>query len=276
MELNGRLYLGDQGGSGFLAIDPMTGQWRGAVNFTAQMVGFSIAPSKNKIFARSANTSPGDIFSISLNADGSFGQQRDSPTHGSYPDASRTFVMPGEARVVDDAGIIYSADNLTYLGSLAGAFQDIAFAPDTTVVLRGNTLIAYSAALSELGRKTIAAGQRRVHLHADLVHAFALQNGRGVVASRIPRAEVVPLVPAPGIDPTSLSYQPDSVALGQGGVVYLMSKLHQSVFRWSIAQQKYLPTLSLTADSKNRSLGRPRGERLCCAAGVRVWFADFG
>ena len=52
--------------------------------------------------------------------------------------------------------------------------------------------------------------------------------------------------PGPTIDPTELTYTPDAIELGTGDIVCLLSKLHQSVFRWSLPERRYLESIPLT------------------------------
>src|SRR4030095_13260613 len=102
------------------------------------MTGVSFSAARGKFFGRTSNVSPSDVVMLSLKPDGTFGAQSDSPYHGDYPNATRTFLFPGDARVVDDAGIIYSTGDLSYLGSLAGAFDDVDFNGDAPILLRAN------------------------------------------------------------------------------------------------------------------------------------------
>jgi hypothetical protein len=47
------------------------------------------------------------------------------------------------------------------------------------------------------------------------------------------------------IDPHGLHYIPDSVIITKGEVVYLLSRANLSLFRWSVVQRQYLPSISL-------------------------------
>ena len=246
-ERNGRLYLADQSGAAFTAVDGTTGAILGMKNYFYSQTGMALAPGRGAIYARNTGVSPADIMMVSINEDGSLGAQIDSPQHGSYPNATRVFVFPGEGRVVDDAGIVYSAADLSYLGSFGGGFLDLDFAGDSPIVLRGgNTLVGFSPTFGETGRKTIAANQLRLYVAAGFAHSFAQSNGRGVAVTQTILDELRPVDPGTGIDPTNLTYTPDAVEFG-GGTVFLLSKLHQSVFRWSVVSKKYLPTIKLAA-----------------------------
>ena len=98
------------------------------------------SPAQSALYYRSDGTSPSDIVKIPLNADGTMGSDMDSPAHGDYPSASQLYLFPDESRVLDNQGILYFANDLTYAGSLAGAFDDMTFWQGDLLVLRGNTV----------------------------------------------------------------------------------------------------------------------------------------
>ena len=181
---NGRLYLLDQGSPNVTVLDLATRRPLQVKNLTSWPIGIAVTSTQDKFFGR-RNSSPGDILETAINADGTIGTQRDSPYHGNYPSGTRAFLFPGEARVIDNAGIVYSTSDLTFVGSLAGAFDDIDFSGDAPVVLRnGNLLVAYSTALGETGRKTIAGTHSRISIDGAFVILFGFQTGRGVVEAR--------------------------------------------------------------------------------------------
>jgi len=244
-ELNGKLYLGDTGGAKFSVMNETSGTIAASANFFYSATGFSLAATKSKLFSVSTGVSPSDILQIPVNADGSMGAQKDSPYHGDYPTGTKTFVFGGDARVATNAGIVYATGDLSYLGSLAGSFTDGDFSGNSPVILRGNTLYGYSTGLLESGRKTLSGSPLRVFVANASITTFAFTSGRGAVQTVTPLSDLVPPSPGPGIDPTNLTYTPDSVELGNGGVIYLLSKVNQSIFRWSISDRRYLSTIPL-------------------------------
>ena len=138
--------------------------------------GISIAPTIRKIFGRDAGSSPSDIHQLTLNADGTLGSLTDSPYHGAYPGATKTFVFPGEARVADNSGVAYNTADLTYSNSLAGAFDDLAFYGDLPIVLRGQTLYGYSNAFIETGQFTSSAPIKKVFVSGSNIYGFFLND----------------------------------------------------------------------------------------------------
>lgn len=239
-------YGGSYSGAQFSSINKNTGVARDAKNFFYGMAGLSIAPSKNKIFGRSTGISPSDIVQLTTNADGTLGSQTDSPYHGSYPDASRTFVFPNESKVADNAGIIYNTTDLSYVNSFGGAFDDLAFSADRSVILRSGILIGYSNTFLETGRYTLTGSPVRIFVNGDSVYSFYRGDARGVFQAKTALASLLPGTPGEPIDPTALPYTPESIILGEDGVIYLLSRGNFSVFRWSVPNRQYLPTIPLT------------------------------
>ncbi len=229
----------------FHSIDKATGTGLDDESFFYQLTGVSIARSSNRIAGRSVGVSPSDIFTVQYNDAGMFLSQMGSPYHGDYPSASRTWTLPGDARVVDNAGIVYQTEDLSFVASLAGAFDDIDFAGDLPVVLRGSTLFAYSHAFLETGRARLAAAATTIFVHGSTVFAFSPGTSRPIDVAAVPLSALGPMQPGAPVDPTDLAYFPDAIVRGDDGVLYLLSANHLSVFRWSILDRRYLATLPL-------------------------------
>lgn len=229
-----------------ISLDKLTGTRIASKDYLyAMLVGTSIAPSKGKLFGRDTGLSPADIRQVVLNSDGTLGNATDSPYHGAYPSASRTWVFPGDARVVDDSGIVYNTSDLTYNNSFAGAISDLAFYGDLPIVLRGSTLIAYSNTFQETGRYTLAQQPRNIYVASSTIYAFVSGGARGVDVATTPVSQLTPAQPGQPADPVGLAYAPDAIELGSGEIVYLLSRANLSVFRWSVAERRYLPTIPL-------------------------------
>ena len=235
-ELNGKLYLGATSGGTFTVMNETTGALVGSNNFTYGETGISVAATKNKLFGVSSS----GIAQTVINPDGTLGTQTESSYYGTYAAGARTYLFGSEGRVATNAGIIYSTGDLTYLGSLAGSFTDGDFSGASPVLLRGSTLVGYSSALLETGRKTLAGTPLRIYVANGQIYSFAFVAGRGVIETQTPLTELVPPSVGTGIDPTNLVYTPDAFEFGNGNIVYLLSKLHQSIFRWSVTDGRYL------------------------------------
>jgi hypothetical protein len=232
------------GNNGLVSIRKTSGIVIDTREYWYTMTGISIAPGIGRLYARSSSVSPSDIVAVTLNPDGTLGNQIDSPYHGDYPDATRTFVFPGEARVADDSGVVYATNDLRYNNSLAGPFADLTFYGDLPIVLRNNAIISYSNAFHETGRYTPAIAPLRLQVHGESVYAFSVDSG-GVQVEKIAVALLQPDPPGQPVDPNGLAYTPDGIALGQDQTLYILSKGNLSVFRWSVVQRRYLETIPL-------------------------------
>jgi PKD repeat protein len=229
-----------------VSLNKQTGATIASHDYLYEMlIGTSVAPTKGLLFGRDTGLSPADIIQITLNSDGTLGGGRDSPYHGAYPSATRTFVFPGDARVADDSGIVYNTADLTYNNSLAGAFDDLAFYGDLPIVLRGGTLYAYSNTFQETGRYVLGGGVSRIFVLGTKIYALGSGGANGATVTTVAVGQLTPLQPGQPVDPTALTYTPDGAALGTDGVLYLLSRSNLSIFRWSIAERRYLASIPL-------------------------------
>jgi hypothetical protein len=217
-------------------------------NYVDAVSGASIARSMNKIFGRSLGISPPDITYVTYNDDGTFVSGGDSPQHGAYPDASRTWVFPGEARVVDNSGTVYNTGDLTYLNSFGGTISDLDFyGTNIPIVLRGSQLIAYSSALLPTGSQTLGFTPQNIYVAGTNVVTFTFDTGQAnsIRVDTVPLAILNPPTPGLPVNPVGLGYTPDATFLDKNGVLYLLSKAQQSLFRLDTTNQTYLATIPL-------------------------------
>lgn len=229
-------------GEALISVDKSSGNRLDSRDSWYGVGRLAVSREANRIFARSQGGSPSDILSFAYGDDGSLGEQHDSPYHGDYPYASDVWVLPGGGRVLDDSGIVYHASDLSYAASLGGAFDDVDFLVDLPIVLRGGTLYGYSNALLEAGRLALDTVPRSIAAYGDSVFAFTPE-AAGIGVEVVSVAEIAPLEPGEPVDPTGLPYVPDQLLLGDDGIVYLLSRQHLSIFRWSLAEQRYLESI---------------------------------
>ena len=236
------LYIYD--GNSFFSINKNNGTLIDSEDYFYSMQGLSVASRISMAFARSTGVSPSDIIQITLNNDGTLGSQNNSPYHGDYPNASRTYVFPNQARIADNSGIVYNTNDLTYCNSLSGSFDDLAFYGDLPVVLRNNELIAYSNTFLETGRYTPEDAPAAIFIYEENIFSFFM-DGADTSVAKIPIDLLSPATPGEPVNPTRLAYTPENIILGEGEIIYLLSRNHLSVFRWSIAQRDYMDTIPL-------------------------------
>lgn len=210
--------------------------------------GSSIAPSLNTLYGRSIGISPPDITYQSYDNNGRFTSKKgDSPYHGSYPGATRTWIFPDETKVVDDSGIVYATSNLTYANRLS-RIQDVDFlGGQLPFVLFGKDIVAHSRSFLPTGVVTLASNADKIFISSDSVIAFFRDNAAsfGYRTQSIPLAEFKPPNPTDPIDPTGLAYTPDWLAVSTQGRALLLSKAHQNIFRWNPTTQSYDRSIGL-------------------------------
>jgi hypothetical protein len=228
------------------AVDTTYGKLVDEASYFYSMHGVSLAPTVGRLIGRDQGLSPCDIVRVDLGPDGGFENQHDSPYHGDYPCGTRTFVFPGEARVADNAGIVYATNDLSYNNSFAGAFDDLAFYGNVPIVLRQATLSSYTNTFLLSGQHVLSHAAERIFVEGETIYAFHDDQGELSVLDTPVSALTLP-EPGEPVDPHGLSYTPDAMFLGSDGIAYILSKAHLSIFRWSLAQRDYLETIPLTA-----------------------------
>lgn len=227
------------------SVDKVTGEAIDQANFFYSMTGLSAAPGRRILFGRSVGISPSDILAVPFDAAGRFAAQWDSPAHGDFPSASRTWVMPGEARVIDDSGVIYHTNDLSFAANLGGRFDGIDFFGDLPIVLRGATLFGYSQSLLESGRFTLPVAPVEIHVFGATIYTFRPGPGEAIEVGTVAVDLLSPPDPGDPIDPTGLAYEPDEIELGRDGTIYLLQRGLLSVFRWSPSTRGYIDTIPL-------------------------------
>ncbi len=218
--------------------------------YSNSLNGSSHAPAGNRIYGRTSGGSPSDIVTCGYTDAGVVGGVADSPYHGAYPSATRTWCFPDEARVVDSSGTVYTAPGLNYFGSFAGSITDIAFNGNVPVVLRGGELIAFSANLLETGRAAVGVTTGAA-LEVTASEAFVFSPG-----TTYPLVKVVALStlnarqPGTPVNPDGLAFTVDDAFPDKNGNLLLFSKSQQSLFRWSAVSREYTGSFPLLGSPK--------------------------
>ncbi|WP_212589995.1 thrombospondin type 3 repeat-containing protein [Cellvibrio mixtus] len=259
MENNGSIHVINR--DNFVLVETeLSSYWRGSSQVAS--------PVNQAIFTRSSGISPSDISKMSIATDGTISSSVDSVYHGDYPDASRLFLNHSESRVYDNAGVVYFAADLTYAGSLAGSLDDLAFSGDNPIVLRNTQLTLFNASHIEQGVINLNAKPDRIAVHDERVFTFTLSASSVTVNS----VDISGFdLPAPGepVNPNGLAYNPEFMLADGQDVLYLIDRETLSIFRWSLAEQQYLSSLSLlvpptwvtySAAQQRLYLGFPNGK----------------
>lgn len=222
----------------------------------------------SEVLGRTAWVSPADVLRIAVHPDGTLGSDQDSPYHGDFSWAERTFLLPATGRFVDDSGIVYDATDLTYQGSLAGAIDALAAAGDAAVFLRGGNLVLVGADFLRQGVYSPAEASVGVFARAGAAFSVALSGGI-VQIERIAFSDFTQPMPGTPPAPDGLDFLPDELHLAPDGVVYLLSAANRAVYRWSSTTEDWISTLAtvgsaldiaLSGDGLRLFLSYPGGE----------------
>ncbi len=213
--------------------------------------GLSYSSESGEVFARDGGVSPSDILTIELPEDGEIQSGarlplRDSPYHGDYPSATKTYLSPDQTKVIDDSGTVYQTEGLLYFTALGGRFKDLTFDENRPIVYRDSKLIAYDSSYLERGSFELNNDNiAKIFAYQAKVYTFELTQSSELVVSSVDIDQISPEIPSHSVNPTNLRYEPDDITIGSDNIVYILSKRFESVFRWSISTQAYLPTIPL-------------------------------
>ncbi|SMF58589.1 Cobalamin biosynthesis protein CobT (nicotinate-mononucleotide:5, 6-dimethylbenzimidazole phosphoribosyltransferase) [Alteromonadaceae bacterium Bs31] len=198
------------------------------------------------LWSTSAGVSPADIRNISVDANGSFGEETDSPYHSDYTIGTEAFPLYDD-RVVYNSGIAYNAADRTYNAALGGSFKDLLITAEQLIVLRNSALLAYDKTPLITGVfDTSLETPTRIAKYDDNI--FVFEDDFSAV-QKVAIGDIKLPALAPTVDPTGIEYTPDSIELDKDGdTLYLLNKEHLNIFRWSKSQQAYLESIPLSAE----------------------------
>jgi len=211
------------------------------------MRGLCPAPTFRRIFANLENR-PG-YFEL-----GPYGRLGDQIRSYSYSvnlsNSETTWLFPDANVVAYDSGHIISTDDLTAVSDFGGKIDGLKFYGDVPIVLRNDTLIAYSPAFLRTGEVSLGLTARRLYVYGDEIVVFHLGLS-GIETHWTPVVALNPYPPDQPIDPIGLAFSPDDVAIDHRNTIYLLSRVYKSVFRFSMDSGTYLETI-LTAGARPR------------------------
>jgi|GEM_PF-1129154 len=244
--LNGQLYVTETSGTIYVIstadyslTQTSSVSYRGSSGSVASTIN-------NAIYSRSTGVSPSDIEKMTIGSDGKITGNVDSPYHGDYPGATTLYLNVSQSKVYDNAGIVYFAADLKYAGSLAGAVDAMTFIGDNPVVLRNTILTLFNSNHLEQGVFTLTEKPDFIAAHEERIFTFKIA-ASGVQTNNIDASGFDLPQPGDAIDPVGLNYSPEFIVHDNNNIVYLVDREALSIFRWSLTEQKYLPTWPLLA-----------------------------
>lgn len=168
----------------------------------------------------------------------------DSPSHYSYEAADWVAILPGGDRVVDSGSAVFTLPGLDFAGSFGGPLGDLEPYGERTVGRRDNSFILFNERYDAIGNHTPDFTILDYTIYNDQVIVFTA-SGRNVTATPVSFDVFGAPQPVEPINPTGLVYTPDSIEAGNDGILYILSKENYQVFRWLVAERRYLSSITL-------------------------------
>ena len=222
----------------YTSIDAATNAVVDTQNIIRGTEGNTAIDSRNKIYSANINVIPRDINYMVVDDNGDIDSRRDGPYHGTYPISGKLYSFPNGGRIIDGSGIVYHSLDLDYAGTLNGAFDHIDFYYDLPIIIRGNTLHAYTNTLSESGTHTLSETKDLFFIHDDSIYLFKY----GSIELDFETLDVSvlgPLSPNQVPDPVGLTYAPDSIVYNGSNEIYLLSRNNFTVFNFDANTLSY-------------------------------------
>jgi len=210
----------------------------------------SISRLHNRIIGRTSGISLSDVIFISYNDTGRFSSSGDSPQHGDYASAEKTWVFPDESRVIDDSGNIYTTTSLRHVNAIMSKIRDLDWlGADVLIVLEEDSarVTAYSSALLPTGSFDLTYNPLTIKASSNDVVTFTPKSGAPNDIQVHTYALELLSAPEPGkpLDPKGVPYKPNAAFMDRNGILYLFSEAHSSLFLWDFNEQAYLSTIPL-------------------------------
>ncbi len=216
------------------------------------LVGASIAPSANRLVGRTSGISPADITYLDYRDDGTFISGGNSPYHGTYARAAKTWMFPDEHLVADSSGNIYYTTNLIHFGTFGNGITDLVFyGGRNSILLKGSTLNAYATTTALSDGIVLDHSPDKIFIDDDDVLTFTestvATNGLAVQSIPLSSLSVGPLSVSPFEMMTLEAYE--GYEYQSTNINYALYNLRNEAIVWnSSADQSWLSTAPSTAE----------------------------
>lgn len=243
---------------GYSTFDRRTGAPLASFAYGFNDTGLSYDPIRQRVFASAFD----NLNYLDIAQDGTL--LRSGPAARVGPaQATRTFVFPAGGRVADNSGSVYSTEGPSHLLNIGTAFTDLAFrGADVPVVLRGNQLQSYTAALQPAGAYTLssAAGLRVAVENTDALVFFPDgTSDRGLSVLAVPLTAINAPEPGQPVRPEGLPFDVRDAFVDRDGRVHLYSAGQMQLFSWSPELRAYGESIAFTGAPSEISYSPDQG-----------------
>lgn len=207
----------------------------------------SIDLKNNRIVARNFSS---EMRSIPIESDGMLGSDYVSENISNSSLNNKFVIFPSQNRAINTRGYVFNTLDASYVDQIGSFIKDFVIWQDFPISLNISTdgsnidfLNVYDKALRIHSRYDLTNIAQVIHIYNDKIFAFSddLSTVEIINTSDL----TVPDVTAP-IDPQGLEFFPDTTQMdSDNDTLYLLSKKHLSIFRWSVSQQRYLESIAL-------------------------------
>lgn len=207
-----------------------------------------VSEDGSQLFAiNNSYSSEEELLSIVVSPEGQIGPIQEVYFTYSFPAGRRVYSNAAGDQVLTANGTVFDAADLSPIFSAAGQLDDAAFEGEKIVLLRGKVLYRLDTRYREIGRRNLNKAAERIVLYNNFVYSFR-PDGE---VQRVSFGSIMPLSPAPPVDPEGLNFTPTATVIDENGIVYLLNRDRRNIFRWSAATQSYLASIGLTGDAVN-------------------------
>lgn len=216
-------------------------------------------PSLNRLYGLGSIWQAGlGIAYLSVDEAGQFGPKTMHEDARYYSRSEASWLFPDQSKIVDDAGVIVSTDDLSYVNRFATSITDIAFfgegdigGGDTSdgeyLILDGDQLKRFNSEFLPTGSLTLDYSPDRIVVQGSNVITISgdFTAAHGVIFDSIPLSSLVLPTAGEPVDPVGQWITPERTELASDGTLLFFSERHQSIFRWDPVTQQYSQSIPL-------------------------------
>jgi len=231
--------------------DRSTGALISQANSTTGPVrAFSYNSTQRKVYGARSTQSGGEVCVVTVSSTGTV----TVPWPTSFPDPqvplARTFSLNSGALLVSTSGLAIDTATDASLANFGRRLDDVVEdGAGGYYGLRQGRAVRWDAAFRELASLPLDRAYQRAWLRGSTLLCFAQPTASGddPIVRAVEVATLAAPAAAPAVDPHGLVLYSPQVSTDGDDIVYLYSKVHRNVLRWSAQQRDFLASVPLTS-----------------------------
>jgi hypothetical protein len=230
----------------YRTLDRMTGALLGEkVGTIIADTGLSYSAQLGKLFLRDWYSAGTYLFSLEWFADGTFGELRQAER--SFGAARQTWTAQEGQKVIEASGATYFGDALSFAGALGRPLDAVVESGSQLWLLSGGLVSRHGSDNHLQASARFPRIARWMTLRGTTLTGFSFGPSASAtpVVDELPLSEFVPpATPAAPVSPEGLPIPSPLIETNsEGTVIFIYSKFHQSVFRWSVLEGRWLSSI---------------------------------